>query len=100
MVVSIRDVQIPGGIDGDARRVIQLRTGSRAVVPAVPLSSVSRDRGDHPVRDLANAIVLIIRDVQIPGGIDGDAFRPIQLRAGGRTVVPAVATESRFPRPW
>ncbi len=91
LLLRIRDVQIPGGIDGDACSDYATARWWRAVVPAVALSPVSRDCGDHPVRDLANAIVAGIRNVQIPGGIDGDASGVTQLRAGGRAVVPAVA---------
>ena len=65
--------------------------------PLSPLypSSVSRDRSDHPVRDFANAIIVSIRDVQIPGGIDGDDRRD-SIARGGRAAVPAVAKRSRY----
>ena len=59
------------------------------------MSPVSRDGRDHPVRDLANAMVASIRDVQIPGGIDGDAAGPFNARSW-QAVVPA-GPEVPFP---
>jgi hypothetical protein len=51
----------------------QLGAGRRAAVAAIPEYSVSRHCGDHPVRDLADDIVIRVADEQVAGGIQRDA---------------------------
>ena len=96
VVTGVGDVQVAGGIHGDAVGIIQLGAGGRAAVAADSLDPVSRHGGDHPIRDLADAAVTGVGDVQVAGGIHGDAGGIVQLGAGGRTVV-ADGVERPFP---
>ena len=63
----VRDVEVAGGVHGDADRKVQLGAGGRAVVAAETSRPVSRHGGDHAVRDLADAAVCIVGDVQVAG---------------------------------
>src|ERR1019366_9345319 len=91
MVVLVGDVQVAGGIHGDARGIVQLGAGGRAVVAAEACRPTSGHGRDHAVRNLADAMVVLVGDVQVAGGINGDARGIVQLGAGGRAVVADVA---------
>ena len=91
VVTTVGDVQVPGGIHGDARGTVQLGVAGRAVIAAEAWRSVSRDGSHHPIRDLADTVIPRVGDVQVARGIHGDAPRTAQLGAGGWAVVAAVA---------
>ena len=95
----VGDVEVAGGVHGDPAGSVQLGAGGRAVVAAEALRPVARHGGDHPVRDLADAVVASVGDVQVAGGIHGDARGIVQLGAGGRAVVAAEA-DLPFPPRW
>ena len=59
--------------------------------PLKPCRPVSRHGGDHAVRDLADAVVVGVGDVEVAGGVHRDAAGAEQLGAGGRAVVAAEA---------
>jgi hypothetical protein len=47
--------------------------GCRAAIAAEALYPISRDGGDHTIRDLPDAIAIGVGDVEIAGGIYGYA---------------------------
>jgi len=74
----------------------QLGIGGPAIIAAEAVRTVSRHGGDYPIRDLADATVQVIRNIQVAGGVQGYPVRFEQLRAGRRSVV---AAETRGPVP-
>src|ERR1019366_1408410 len=86
-VTRVGDIEVAGGVHGDPHGAAQLGAGGRAVVAAETLRPISRRGGDHPVRDLADAVVDRVGDVQVAGRVDGDPGGKVQLGAGGRAVV-------------
>ena len=53
-----------------------------------------------PFETLRMRLLPSVGDVQVAGGVHGDACRVVQLGAGGRAVVAAEASASRFPPRW
>src|SRR5206468_1978203 len=88
------DEEVAGGVDGDAARDPQLGAGGGAVVTAEAGVTGAGDRGDDPAAgyDLTDTVVLGVRDEEVARGVDGDAGRVPQLRAGGGA---PVAEEAR-----
>src|SRR5438128_2442923 len=95
--VPFCDVKIACGVHSDAPWINQRSTGDRTVVAAETIRPISRHSGDHAVRDLSDAVFIGVCDVEVAGGVRGDALRVIQLGAGGRTVV-AAETERPISR--
>ena len=91
LVIRIGDVQVESRIHGDASGRVQLGAGGQSVVAAESFRPVSRHRGDRSIENHADALVRGVGDVQVAGGIHGDALGILQLGAGGRAVVAAVA---------
>ena len=89
------DEEVSGGIHRDARRVPKSGGGGGAAVTAVGkgVIDVPGDRGDHAggVIDLADHVVGSVGDEEVPGGIQRDGFRAIQLGGDGGSAVAAVA---------
>jgi len=85
---SVGDVEIACGVHADAYRPVQQGAGCRAVIAAVARVR-SHHGGDHPVRNLADAVVTHVGDVEVADGIHGDALETGQLGAGGGAVVAA-----------
>ena len=91
--MSIGDVQVAGGVHGDPIGNVQLGADGRAIVPAVALRPAPRHGSDHPIGNLADPEVISIGDVEVAGGVHGDAFGSVQLSAGSRTAIAAVASQ-------
>ena len=89
--MSVGDVEVASGIHGDRGRTVQLGAGGRTAVAGVAWRAVARHGGDHPVRDLADALVMGVGDVEVAGGVHGDALGIGQLGAGGRASIAAEA---------
>ena len=68
----VGDVEVAGGVHGDAVGLYNMGAGGRTVVAAEADCAASRHGGDHPVRDLADADSRV-RDVEVAGGVHGDA---------------------------
>src|SRR5437016_5294642 len=87
MVTGVRDIDIASGVHGDAVGAIQLSASGWAVVATeTTIGPISRHRGDHAARDLADAVVGC--DVKVAGGVHGHVVCS-QPGAGGWTVVAA-----------
>ncbi len=95
-IAVVRDVQIVRRIHCDAARIAYLRAGGRAVVAAIAPRARARNRGDNARRRryLADAMVSGVRDEHIAQSIHCDFIWIVNLRAGGRDIVPVIA-----PRP-
>ena len=66
MVILVGDEQVACGVHGDAVGIVEVGAGGRAVVAAEALRPVPRHGGDHPIRDLADAVAHV-GDVQVAG---------------------------------
>src|SRR5262249_43599936 len=87
----VRDVQIARCIEGDTRRTTELRESGRAAIAAVTPRSVACHGADETVRgNPADAVVTVVRDVQIARPIHGHAIRTIELRGSGWAAIAAV----------
>ena len=51
---------IAGGVNGDSLGIGQLGAGGRAVIAGVSGRPGSRHGGNHPIRDLADAVVIVV----------------------------------------
>src|SRR5207253_3800120 len=91
VVAEVRDVEVTGGIEGHAAWA-ELRGGRGAAVApeAVPtVAGVGRDGA--PGGDLADAVVVQVRDVEVAGGIEGHAVGRVEMRGGRGAAVDRVA---------
>ena len=85
----IHDEQIPGRVNGDAVRSVQLRRRSGAIVTRKSRGPISCHCGDHVRRgiDPPNPLVQLIRDEEVPPRIDRNGTRLTQLRRRGCAIV-------------
>src|ERR1019366_5981285 len=87
IVASVGDVQVASRVQGDAVGPAQRGIGSRTVVAHEARSPVSSHDGDHPVRNLADAIATLLGDVEVASRVHRDGYGTPQPDAGGRTTV-------------
>ena len=94
IVAEIRDVEVARAVHGQAQGRVQLRAGGLAAVAREAGRAVARHGADRAAaRDLLDARVLAIGDVEVPGGIHGQSFRQVELagRAVAQHVVDSAA---------
>src|ERR1700687_5581691 len=89
----VRDEQVADCVQCDALWA-QLCAGGGSTIASETAGPVPRHGGDHPVGDLADAIVKAVRDVNVASRVHGDAAGVVQLSASGRTVA---AAEPLYP---
>ena len=87
---------VAGGIHGDAARPVQLGGCGRTAIAAKTEGPVSGYGGDYSTRDLADAVVALVGNVDVSGSVHGDPIGHVQLGAGGRA---AIATVPYVPLP-
>src|SRR5207302_5190027 len=92
VVARVRDVHVPGLIDGDPVRKAELSVARWSSVPACrwiqAWRAAARDRRDRPGdREPADLVVAPVRDVDLAGGADRDALGEAHQRARGRATV-------------
>src|SRR5882724_9570617 len=51
VVAPVCNIQVAGGVHGDAQRIVQLGLGGGPAIAAEALRSISRHSSDHSVRD-------------------------------------------------
>ena len=91
----IGDEDAAGGVDNDARRMVELRVRRRAAVAREAGDAGSGDRRDDAVRcDLADAVAQV-GDEHVARRIDGHAHRLVELRADGRTAIAEIPRDTR-----
>ena len=93
VIVLVGDIEISSRINGDSERVVKQRGSRRAAVAAITTGAgaTSRDGADHSRRgDLADRIVEVIRDIEIPRGIHGDTRWTAELRNDRLAAVTAI----------
>src|SRR5262249_53684883 len=83
---------VPCAVGRHSARRIHLRTGGWAVVAGVTQQTVAGNRADVAARDLADAIVQRVRNINIARRIDRQACGRAELGVGRRT---AIAGEAR-----
>ena len=93
VVVVVGDEEVPGGVHRHAYRTVQLGGGGGSAIAAEAFASVAGHRGDQVCRGvhLADSVVFVVRDEEVPGGVHRDTIRAAQSGGGGRTVIAAVA---------
>ena len=89
---GVRDVDVSGPVDRQARGRMHLRIHGGVTIPRVPADSVAGDSRDGSAGSHhANDIVRRIGDVNISGFVERHALRDVQLGGGGRTAVAGVS---------
>src|SRR5437667_141440 len=83
--------EVAGGAEGAAAGTQHPAGAGRSAVSAETSRPTRRQSGEHAGRGRAEAVVTRVGDVQVAGGVQGDAGGTPQLGAGGRTVVAAEA---------
>ena len=84
LVGGIRNVDVARRVHGDRGRLVQIRPGAASAVPVVPRVAGAGERGDVAVGvHLADAVVRLIRNVDVAGRVQGHPERSVQ--AGGRS---------------
>src|SRR5207249_4168676 len=82
-VVVVGDVEVAGGIEGHANGYAQLRVGrGAAVTREAKAAAAGVGRDGAAGRDLADAIVGDVRDVEVARRIEGHASGGVELRSG------------------
>ena len=77
-VAPIRNIEVSGGIQRKADRLIELGEGGKPSVARVTRGTVARDRADNAGRcDLANHVIVTLGDVEIPGRVNNHAGRGV-----------------------
>jgi len=90
------DVEISGGIDGNAIREEETVRGCLPPIHVVRRAVSGDRRNDAARRDLTRSVVLRVCNVGIPRAVQRYIERSIQRRAGCLPVVAAVARGSVF----
>src|SRR5207253_2708541 len=95
VVLTLRDVEVAGGIEGHADGFVELRGGRGAAVACETHRTCAGVGRDGAVGgDLADAVVAAVCDVEVAGGIEGHANGCVELR-GGRGAAGAREAPSR-----
>src|SRR5437879_2754275 len=94
IVDRVRDVEIPARIQRDTLWVVEARACRRTAIAREAIDAPARHGRDDPCprSNLANAVALVVRDVEIPARIQGDTEWVPEARAGRR---PAIAREAK-----
>src|SRR3954454_9627912 len=94
---KIGDVEVAGMVNRDAIRIAEARTGSGTSVPCQRTArggaSTARHGADGSVAagDLADALVVLVGDIEIARSVQSHPEWLVELRAGGG---PAIAAEA------
>ena len=93
IVLVVGDEKVSVSVHRDANGAPHAGCGGRAAIAAVAKGSVARDGGDHAGGeiDLADPVVVVIVDEEVPGSVHRDAVWCGELAGGGRA---AIATEA------
>jgi hypothetical protein len=84
--VGVNDVDVAERVHHHPEGLSEIRAGGQAAVGRVPAGPVAGEDGELAVRrDLLDHVVALIGDVDVAGGIGGDARRVVQGRAGRRS---------------
>jgi len=89
--VRIRDVNVAAGIHGDASGRVELGAGGGGSIAAVALFAIARNRMDGSGRDIANALIACVGDVNVAAGVDGHGGGIVEHGAGGGGSIAAIA---------
>src|SRR6266480_7473517 len=93
-VVRVRDIEIPARIQRDTGRVVETRVRRHTAIAREGVEAIARHGRDDPRRrsDLANAVVALVRDVEIAARIQRDTDWAVEARTRRRT---AIAREAK-----
>ena len=95
VVEIVRNVDIPGTIHRHASGIVEFRAGRHASIAVVTRSPIARHRADiSRCVYLADALVVLVRDVDIPGTIQRHASGIVEFRAGRRVSIAEVTLSS------
>src|SRR5437773_4025971 len=89
VVVRVHDIEIPARIQRDTGWVVEARVRRRTAIARESVDAIARHGGDDPRRrgDLANAVVALVRDVEIAACIQRDSDWAVEARARRGTVI-------------
>jgi hypothetical protein len=92
LVGEVRDVEVARAVHRHANKgMIEFCADGRDVVPIIPGCSVARHGGDSAARiDLADALVALVRDVEVPRAVHRHAKGTIEFCTGSRDIIPIV----------
>src|SRR5579871_1561826 len=84
MVVGVGNVEVAGGIQGDADGGVERCAGGRSAIAGETGESVTGDDGENPVRRHARHQVAIrVGQIDVSSRVDGNSYGRSQGRRGG-----------------
>ena len=89
VVARVGDVEIARSVHRHAPRAVELRRRGLAAVTAVSAHACAGDGRDvaRALRHLADAVIVVVRDVDVPRRVHRHAEREVQLRQRGRCAI-------------
>src|SRR5439155_347472 len=89
VVALVRDVEIAARIQRDTDWVVEARARRRTAIAREAVEAIARHGRDDPRRrsDLANAVVALVRDVEIAACIQRDTDWAVEARARRRIAI-------------
>src|SRR5205814_1133003 len=96
VVALVRDVDIAARIQRDTVWVVEARARRRTAIAREAGAAIARHGGDDPRRrsDPANAVVALVRDVEIAARIQRDTVCAVQAPARRRTAIAREAVDA------
>src|SRR5208282_1918354 len=90
-IAKVHDIEVARAVHRHAIGLEEFRAGGWTVVPAIAPGSVARHRGNDAAGvHLADALVIIIHDIEVARAVHRHAIGTVEFRAGGWDVVPVV----------
>ena len=88
MIADVSHNDVAAAVNKDARRVEKIGIDSGAVVSRESSYAGTGNSGHDSIRvHLANTLVVLIPNVDVPGKIGGDGYRDVERRGCGWTIV-------------
>src|SRR2546425_395181 len=89
LVALVRDIQIAARIQRNTGWVVEARACRRTAIAREGGAAIARHGGDDPRRrsDLANSLVVLVRDVEVAACIQRHAGWEVEARARRRTAI-------------
>ena len=97
VVEQVRNVEVAAAVQSKPRGAVERRRGGRAAIAAEAEGPRAGDGRDVPGRgiDLADAVLEVVRDVEVAGAVQRKPAGVSKPRRGGRA---AIAAEASRPR--
>ena len=88
VVVPVRDEEIPARIDSQSLYVGELRVSRVAPITGISIAAVAGVSGNDSSRtDFANDGIVLVADIEVAGGVEGQAEGQADFGGGRRSAV-------------